>query len=81
MVVGSPEVPKRCLEACKEFLYSSSSLARYIIQPEVSDNKDGMLLVLDIDRVSKRILSQCEESPVEAEQPLPGSDTPLQEVV
>ncbi len=57
-VIDSPEVPKRALEPCDKMLYANTMLTRYVVQPEQNNERNQMLLVLDMNLIGERILSE-----------------------
>ncbi len=71
-VMDSPEIPVRCLDPCENMLYSSAGLTRYVVHPEQGNERNKMLLVLDIKAIAARILKQEKPSSNENAKLLPG---------
>lgn len=59
-VMDSPEIPRRCMVSCDGMIYSSSNMTSHVVQPEQGNERNLMLLVLDMAAIARQILNDDE---------------------
>ena len=58
-VIGSPEIPKRCLHGTTDKLIRTfDRLTSHVVHPEQGNERGQVLMVLDMAAIAKRILKE-----------------------